>query len=176
MQDPAQDRHHGAFGHPEHTILDFATAAPYSSPMNRSATDAETKPLLYTLLGTAHRLEARLETALAEVGLSTAKLGVLTLLADAGEPLTLGDLAARQQCVRSNMTQLVDRLEAEGLVRRVPDPVDRRSIRATLTTEGEARQESGAACAVRLQEEFVETLPESDRAALRRILSGLSGS
>lgn len=141
--------------------------------MNRSTTAPDAKPLLYTLLGAAHLLEARLEAALAEAGLSTAKLGVLTLLAEAGEPLTLGELAARQQCVRSNMTQLVDRLEAEGLVRRVPDPVDRRSIRATLTPEGEARQETGAACATRLQDEFVEALPEPDRAALRRILTSL---
>jgi DNA-binding MarR family transcriptional regulator len=36
-------------------------------------------------------------------------------------------------CVRSNITQLIDRMQAEGLVRRIPDPQDRRSVRAALT-------------------------------------------
>jgi DNA-binding MarR family transcriptional regulator len=45
--------------------------------------------------------------------------------------------------VRSNITQLIDRLEADRLVLRAPDPVDRRSIRAELTEEGRARYEKG---------------------------------
>ena len=36
------------------------------------------------------------------------------------------------------MTQLVDRLEADGLVRRVADPTDRRSVKAEITDEGQS--------------------------------------
>lgn len=71
-----------------------------------------------------------------EAGLSMAKYFVLQALAEAGEPLTLTELAAGQHCVRSNITQLVDRLEADGLVKRVDDPADRRTIRASLTASG----------------------------------------
>ena len=56
-------------------------------------------------------------------------------------PLRL--LAEQCSCVRSNITQLVDRLEAEKLVRRADDPKDRRSILAELTPEGRSRHAAG---------------------------------
>jgi DNA-binding MarR family transcriptional regulator len=82
----------------------------------------ESVPALTQVLRVAHVLEARLEEDLARSGLSLAKLGVLRALAAADEPLTLGGVADNVGCVRSNVTQLIDRLEAEGLVRRVADP------------------------------------------------------
>ena len=98
---------------------------------------------LLNLLHAARKIEERLEDALGEVGLSLAKMGVLAKLADADEPIPLSLLAERCACVRSNITQLVDRLEDDGLVRREPDPDDRRSIRATLTAEGRERHLAG---------------------------------
>jgi MarR family transcriptional regulator, transcriptional regulator for hemolysin len=87
---------------------------------------------------------SRLEAALEPIGLSLAKFGILSKLVDAGEPLPLSTLAERSACVRSNITQLVDRLEADKLVIRVDDPHDRRLVRATLTSEGRARHAAGA--------------------------------
>jgi len=95
------------------------------------------EPLVFTLLGTAHAVEARLEAVLAPLRLSLAKVGVLHHLAAAREPVPLSALAEVQKCVRSNITQLVDRLEKDGLVRRRADPNDRRSVRAALTAAGE---------------------------------------
>jgi DNA-binding MarR family transcriptional regulator len=83
--------------------------------------------------------EARLEAALGAVGLSLPKFHVLDHLVRAGSALPLGELAARNACVKSNMTALIDRLEADGLVSRAPDPTDRRSVRALLTPAGAAR-------------------------------------
>lgn len=125
------------------------------------------------LLAAAHVIEARLEQGLATVGLSPAKHAVLSQLARAGEPLTLSELAARVCCVRSNMTQLVDRLEAEGLVRRVDDPGDRRIVRAAITPLGEEREAAGADQVRQIQSEFAAALPEDDRATLERILAAL---
>src|SRR5215212_7837875 len=97
-----------------------------------TAVDAQPcgKGLMWSLLQAAQALEERIEEALAGVGLSSPKLSVLTVLAESAEPLSLSELAARQRCVRSNMTQLIDRLEGDGLVRRIPDPTDRRAVRA----------------------------------------------
>jgi DNA-binding MarR family transcriptional regulator len=89
-------------------------------------------------------IASRLESALEPVGLSLAKFGVLARLAAAGEPLPLSTLAERSACVRSNITQLVDRLEIDKLVVRVSDPHDRRLVRAALTSEGRARHAAGA--------------------------------
>jgi DNA-binding MarR family transcriptional regulator len=129
--------------------------------------------LLFSLLGVAHALEQQLEEAAARAGLSMAKLGVLSQLADAGEPVTLSELAARSACVRSNMTQLVDRLEADGFVRRIDDPTDRRVVRAILTPLGIEHQVEGAREVEKVQAEFIASLAESDRRALKRVLSTL---
>jgi DNA-binding MarR family transcriptional regulator len=129
--------------------------------------------IMADLLRAAHEVEDRLEAALATVQLSSAKLGVLTELAKAGDSLALSELASRIQCVRSNVTQLVDRLEAEGLVGRVHDASDRRSIRAVLTPEGKARQRAGRQQLERVQQQFGASLPSTDRAAFARVLAAL---
>lgn len=102
-------------------------------------------PLWGRLLHTAGRIEARLDQVLeSEAGLSLAKQGVLRALACCQDPTPLSDLAKKLACVRSNVTQLMDRLESEGLVeRRRDDPDDRRSVRAVLTEEGRRRYEQG---------------------------------
>lgn len=130
--------------------------------------------VMISLLAAAHALEDRLEQALGHVGLSMSKLGVLTQLVEVGEPLALSELAVRLSCVRSNMTQLVDRLEADGLVRRVDDATDRRSVRAAVTKLGEERQAVGARELARVQEEFSAGLVPDDRLALARALAALT--
>jgi DNA-binding MarR family transcriptional regulator len=143
--------------------------------MNRlKSARVDAEQVMFSLLGAAHALEDRLELALGGVGLSMSKLGVLTQLVETGEPLALSELAARLSCVRSNMTQLVDRLEADGLVRRVDDATDRRSVRAVVTKLGEERQAFGARELARVREEFSAALPPPDRAALAKALAALA--
>ncbi len=137
------------------------------------ATPSTAPEVMFSLLGAAHALEDRIEQQLGQVGLSMSKLGVLTQLVEAGEPLALSELAARLSCVRSNMTQLVDRLEADGLVRRVDDPADRRSVLAAVTRLGEERQVAGAHELAKVREEFTAALPVADRVALARALAAL---
>ena len=72
--------------------------------------------VLSVLLQVARTLEGRVEGELARRDLSGAKANTLELLAEAKEPLPLSELAQQNACVRSNITQLVDRLEADGLV------------------------------------------------------------
>ena len=128
---------------------------------------------LDTILQTAHALEARLEAALGDAGLSGAKFSVLSELVRTGEPLALSELASRLACVRSNMTQLVDRLEADGLVRRVADPTDRRSVKAQITDEGQRRQADGARRVDALERDLATLVSDADGAALRRTLLAL---
>lgn len=91
---------------------------------------------LAALLHAAYSVEHDVETKLSAIGLSLAKLAALSTLAENGESLPLTQLAERLSCVKSNITQLVDRLEADGLVQRQFDPKDRRARLATLTAEG----------------------------------------
>ena len=125
------------------------------------------------LLGSLHAVQARLEEALEPLGLSLAKFGVLSNLADAGEALPLSALAERQACVRSNITQLVDRLEAEKLVTRTPDPKDRRSVRAQITDEGRKRRAAGLKAIKQAEAQLFEHLPKEEREWLMTMLRGL---
>src|SRR6266550_4232138 len=128
----------------------------YYSAMNNSdmASEITSGGSMFSLLEAAHRVEARVESALATVGLSMPKFSVLNELVDASEPLALSELANRLSCVRSNITQLVDRLEADGLVTRVDDPADRRSVRAALTSRGRERHAEGVHHMERIKAEF----------------------
>lgn len=130
--------------------------------------------LLVCVLRVANLVEHRLERALEPTGLSLAKLGALRHLAEANGPLALGQLAERIACVKSNVTQLVDRLESEGLVRRVPDPDDRRSVRAALTEAGLARYRAGSAAVIAAEAALVDELDPEDRELLSQLLGRLT--
>jgi len=136
----------------------------YSAAMNQMPERRD--PILWRVLEAAHQLEARLEAALAAVGLSLPKVGVLRILADAKEPLPLSELAEHSHCVRSNMTQLVDRLEADGLVRRVPDAEDRRIRRASLTLAGRKACEQGIRIVETHEREVARALNPAEASAL----------
>jgi len=144
--------------------------------MNKSTVnspDSVEVPVMTRLLEVAHRLEARVEAALGAVGLSLAKFGVLKALAEAGDSLPLSQLAQRIQCVRSNITQLVDRLEADGLVRRLDDPDDRRVVRAALTQAGRDSFGEGIRIVAAQERAVTEALGQSDAAALNGALRQL---
>jgi len=130
-------------------------------------------PLVRTLLGVAQRLESRVEAALAGSGLSFTKLGILHHLIQAGEPLPLSALAERISCVKSNITQLMDRLEADGLVGRSNDPSDRRSVRANVTPEGRQRYIVAAKILEEQERALLKCLPEADRRTLAGLLDQL---
>lgn len=125
------------------------------------------------LLDAARGQIARLEEALKVVGLSAAKYKVLSQIAKSKEPVPLRLLAEEQQCVASNMTTLMDRLEADGLVRRVDDPADRRSKRAELTELGQEKAEEGARVVADVERAFAESLGPTERLALAKVLSSL---
>lgn len=98
---------------------------------------------LLPLLHAAGTAQGYLEDRLTGLGLSLPKLAALRVLSEAGEALPLGQLAERLSCVKSNITQLVDRLEADGFVTREQDPNDRRARLAVLTVKGHKAFEEG---------------------------------
>ena len=88
-------------------------------------------------------------------------------------PITIGDLAAREQVSAPTATNVVSRLEAAGLVRRRRDDSDRRVCRVELTVEGTQELESSrnrktSWLAARLRE-----LPADERAKLTAALDVL---
>jgi MarR family 2-MHQ and catechol resistance regulon transcriptional repressor len=75
------------------------------------------------------------EEQIRSFGLTEPQFGVLECLGHLG-PLTLGEISRKQLVSGGNITCVVDNLEKEGLVERVPSTEDRRAIVAQLTSKG----------------------------------------
>ncbi len=130
----------------------------------------------FTILHAASRIGAQLEAALSETGLSMAKYGVLAVLCKTSEALPLSDLARRLSCVKSNVTQLVDRLESDGLVVRQDDPADRRSVRAAVTDAGRAAFEKGNGALAAVEAQLFQSFDPAELQQLAGFLSRFGGS
>ncbi|BCJ35433.1 transcriptional regulator [Actinocatenispora thailandica] len=78
------------------------------------------------------------EDVLARYGLRQGEFDVLAALRRSGGPCALSPSALSDTLMlsRAGMTNRIDRLAAAGLVRREPDPADRRSFRVALTGAG----------------------------------------
>src|SRR4051794_36576196 len=97
----------------------------------------------------------------AELDLAPAQAMALQEL-ESERPLSMNELAKRLRCHPSNITGLVDRLEARGLVERRPDPRDRRVKGLALTPTGQ-RVRAKLAQQLYTAPACVAHLPESDQ-------------
>jgi DNA-binding MarR family transcriptional regulator len=100
--------------------------------------------------------------------LSEGRLGVLFRLFKCG-PTPLGDLATELDSTPRNITGLVDHLERDGLVERVPDADDRRSVHARLTDAGRKQIESIWQEALTHQEKLAAGMTKEELAQLRHL-------
>jgi DNA-binding MarR family transcriptional regulator len=129
--------------------------------------------IAFSLIHAARNIEDRLEEALATVTLSGPKFAALSVLVSRNQPLSLSDLAEKLTCVRSNVTQLVDRLEADGLAKRMDDPSDRRGVKAEVTKLGRERHAAGVKVTNKVHEEVRKQLSAVDQTALIRALDAI---
>ncbi|MFJ8308004.1 MULTISPECIES: MarR family winged helix-turn-helix transcriptional regulator [unclassified Streptomyces] len=130
----------------------------------------EVVELIGTVVG---RYYEEYERAAAEHSLTGAQARVLGLLSL--EPMPMRRIAQKLKCEPSNITGIVDRLEARGLVERRPDPADRRIKLAAPTPEG-------LTTATRLRDslnfarEPLAELSTQERTVLRDLLRRMLGS
>jgi MarR family 2-MHQ and catechol resistance regulon transcriptional repressor len=110
------------------------------------------------LLRAGRSVVARVEPLLAAHQLTMTQFGVLEAILHRG-PLTHRELGRKVLTSAGNMTDVVDKLEARHLVRRVRDPSDRRLVRVELTESGES---------------LIRTLFPLHAADIARVMSGLS--
>lgn len=128
------------------------------------------------LLGRLSRLTTHLgrevEAVLLKHGLSSSAFDVLATLRRAGQPYRLspGDLLAMTVVSSGTMTNRIDQLEKAGLVERIHNPQDRRSVLISLTDPGFAIVEEAVGAHVENQHRLVAGLSDEERAALNRLL------
>ncbi|MCZ7932405.1 MarR family transcriptional regulator [Agrobacterium leguminum] len=128
------------------------------------------------LLGRLNRLTTHLgrevEAVLLKHGLSSSAFDVLATLRRSGSPYRLspGDLLAMTMVSSGTMTNRIDQLEKAGLVERIHNPNDRRSVLISLTERGFAIVEEAAGAHVENQHRLVAGLSEEERVTLNRLL------
>lgn len=122
---------------------------------------------LATALGALHReMGAVYAEVSRDFGLTAQQTDLLCQLNEDAPAPSFGDLARALGCDKSNITGLVDRLARRGLVRREPDPRDRRVSRVSVTAEGvELGEQMRAAIAALLAQRCGE-LSGADRGQL----------
>jgi DNA-binding MarR family transcriptional regulator len=100
--------------------------------------DLEVEGIVERICGLNKRFLRLFDETMAEFGLSEGEWKVLNHLRKAGPPYrrSAGQLAQRIELSSGAMTNRLDRLEEAGLVRRLPDPEDRRSVQVELTAAG----------------------------------------
>lgn len=128
----------------------------------------------WILMGRLMQCEKRrVHAAAAEFELSMPQVWALRHL-EPGEPAPMRGLAERLVCDNSNVTGIVDRLEARGLVARTPAAHDRRVKHLVLTEKGEqVRQE--LCRRIDAPPEALEQLSAEDQERLRDIFRRACG-
>ncbi|QNP74109.1 MarR family transcriptional regulator [Streptomyces roseirectus] len=107
------------------------------------------------------------------LGVTPAQSRLLRTLAQYPAPPRMADLAERLEVVPRAVTTLVDGLEANGKVRRVPDPTNRRVIRIELTEDGRLALRALRGARRSAASEILAPLTEDEREALGELLGTL---
>jgi DNA-binding MarR family transcriptional regulator len=114
-------------------------------------------------------------SSLQAAGISFTQLKCLGLLADAGEPVSLGVLAEDIGLSLPAVSRAVDGLAQRGELKRDEDPGDRRSKLLTITARGRATYERVVAVRAAGVRRFVEELDPQERDALGAALHPIVG-
>ena len=93
---------------------------------------------------------------------------------DEGSRETQGAIADALDYDRGQLVGLLDELEERGLVERQRDPTDRRRQSVRMTPEGKKALAKLRTLALRLEDEFLSNLDESQRATLHGLLRELA--
>ncbi|MEV0220254.1 MarR family transcriptional regulator [Streptomyces sp. NPDC050704] len=124
----------------------------------------------------------RMEKTYGRLGISRGEFDVLATLRRSGAPHTLSprQLSATLMLTTGGMTGRLDKLERAGLLRRSPDPHDRRALQVTLTDKGLTLVDEAVGAGLAVQTEALSALDEKQAGQLadllRQLLMGTEGA
>nr|WP_232843847.1 MarR family transcriptional regulator [Rhodobacter amnigenus] len=129
------------------------------------------------LLGVTRAAEGELREFLrVEHGTTLPRFDVMAALYRRRDGVTMSELSRMLLVSNGNATTVVDRLEADGLVRRTPSETDRRTVFVALTPEGLAQFEGLAAGHEAQVARMFGGLSEADLDALTEILKRMGAA
>ena len=123
----------------------------------------------------ARRWRSLLDERLRAVGQSSARMEALAAIFNSPSLSAQVDIAKRLRIEGPTMTRMLDTLEADGLVERLPDPGDRRTKQLRLTPAGEKVLEEIFAITDALRERLLEGVEPQRMDELNELLVMLTG-
>ena len=108
-------------------------------------------------------------------GITFGEFEVLAALLRSGPPYQMSpsDLVGAVVLSSGAMTNRIDRVEALGLVERLPDPADRRGTIVALTAQGERTVDAAVVAHLANEERLIGALSTTERLTLARLLRKL---
>lgn len=125
--------------------------------------------LAYLIASVNHQLEEELTEKLRPEGVPVEQARVLGVLAD-GKGHPMSELAAQVLVEASTLTKMIDRMVAQSLVNRVPDPTDRRRILIFASRRGQALHRRIQGIATAQQKRILGRLKPADATRLAALL------
>lgn len=112
-------------------------------------------------------------TRLSALGVTPVQYAVMSALWKE-DNLTPSQIAAAISLDSSTVTGILDRLENKNLLKRMPDPNDRRALRVVLTEEGRALEKPLMQVIVECNETVMEVFTKEEQETLVRLLQRLA--
>ncbi|MCD9028356.1 MarR family transcriptional regulator [Luteimonas sp. BDR2-5] len=137
--------------------------------------DTEGMAIFGRIYRIATRIAPHMDALFAHHGLERGEFDVLATLQRSGPPYRLSPTALYTSLMVSSggLTHRLKRLEAAGLVERVPSPTDGRSLIVALTDEGQRRTRAAFEADMQLQRTWLDALPADQRRTLADLLRTL---
>jgi DNA-binding MarR family transcriptional regulator len=118
-------------------------------------------------------IQRELERVFAQHGLAGSDFDVLATLRRSEAPLTPGELSRSMMVTTGGMTKLLDRLEAQGLIRREPDARVRRGRLIVLTDDGRALVDRAVEAHLQNEQRLLAAFSKAEREDLAALLRQL---
>jgi DNA-binding MarR family transcriptional regulator len=137
--------------------------------------DPVTEGIVERIQALGKAFDRSLDETLVESDLSRHSFHVLGKLRQVGPPYrrSAGQLATRMRLSSGAMTNRLDRMEEAGLIRRLPDPFDRRGTLVEPTAAGHAVWDRTVGTQAQREAKIASALDVSERAELHRLLRHL---
>ena len=137
--------------------------------------DPVTEGIVERIQKLAKAFDRSLDETLTATGLDRRSYHVLGKLRKVGRPYqrSAGQLAEQMGLSSGAMTNRLDRMETAGLIRRIPDPNDRRGILVEPTKDGLATWDRAVATQAEREARFAAVLDKKEREELHQLLRTL---
>lgn len=117
-------------------------------------------------------IKCRGRDILNDFDITTPQFNALLLLAEHGD-MTIGDLGNKMYLASSTATDLIDRMERNGLVERVRDTNDRRVVRLHMLEKGEQMIQEVLENRKRYLNDILSQVPEHEKEVLTKSLQAI---